>query len=89
MVPPTPGKQLSPGKLLADAMAAANISAAELARRLECADSMVSNWLAERRTPNVEYALKLRDVLGLDPWIWVKTRKKRREHSRSRRKAAA
>jgi transcriptional regulator with XRE-family HTH domain len=66
-------------------MKAHNIHAAELARRLGCDHSVISNWLAGRRSPGVGYALGLQRELGLDPNIWVS----RRGRPKPRRRAAA
>lgn len=68
-------QESAPQEQLEAAMKTAGISAAELARRLGCVPSLVSNWLAGRRKPGIGYAMQLHRELGLDPNIWATPRR--------------
>lgn len=72
----------TPPQRLEAAMKAHGIHAAELARRLGCDHSVISNWLAGRRSPGIGYALGLQRELGLDPNIWAGRRGRRKPRRR-------
>lgn len=53
---------------------AAGLSQQALANLLGCDDSTVTGWesdRARRRKPDLEYALKLKEVLNLNPTVWL------------------
>jgi transcriptional regulator with XRE-family HTH domain len=43
-----------------------------LGREIEVAQGLVSRWLSGKQKPNRASALRLQEVLGLDPGIWDK-----------------
>ena len=68
-------KSSNPGglKLLA-ARTAAGLSQQELAERLGCDDSAITGWESQRgrrRRPHLFLAIRLQEVLGLHPAIWL------------------
>lgn len=58
-------------KLLVEALQAKGLSQGDLERIIGCGDSLVSKWVNGRRTPGLEYALKLESVLGVPAASWV------------------
>lgn len=53
---------------------AAGLSQQALAELLGCDDSTVTGWESERarrRKPDLEFALKLKEVLNLSPTVWL------------------
>jgi DNA-binding XRE family transcriptional regulator len=54
---------------------AANLSQAELAEKLGCSRAAVCRWESEdpakRRKPDLPAALKLKEVLRINPTVWV------------------
>jgi len=61
----------SPGNQLRTARVAADLTQEALAAKLRCTKSAVSRWESEERRPELEHALRLREVLKIDPMVWV------------------
>ena len=66
-----PKRTTSPGDQLRTARIAADLTQPALAAKLGCTKSAVSRWESEERAPELEYALKLKEVLKIDPMVWV------------------
>lgn len=61
----------SPGDRLREARLAAGLSQPALAAKLDCTKSAVSRWESEERRPELAHALKLKEVLKIDPTVWL------------------
>ena len=66
-----PKRTASPGDQLREARIAADLTQPALAAKLGCTKSAVSRWESEERRPELEHALKLKEVLKIDPMVWV------------------
>jgi transcriptional regulator with XRE-family HTH domain len=62
---------LSAGDTLRAARLAADLSQPELAAKLGCTKSAVSRWESAERRPELGHALKLKEVLKIDPMVWL------------------
>jgi plasmid maintenance system antidote protein VapI len=71
----------SGGEALIDKLAELGLSQTDLAARVDATGASVSRWISGERTPTLEMAFRIEDVIGLSPAVWRPRRPRRRRPS--------